>query len=104
MMQVAPATTTNKQSKTPSRQTKRKANEIVAAPQGDDDDNEEEEKEKAEEKEEAKAEASGSSNKKSRSDAGKERNKINKLQFAKGVRRVKVNSKWMILDPKVLPL
>ena len=102
MMQVAPATTTNKQSKTPS--SKRKANEIIAAPQGDDDDNEGEEKERAGEKEEANAEASGSSKKKSRSDAGKERTKINKLQFAKGVRRVKVNSKWMILDPKVLLL
>ena len=97
-MQAAPITTTNKQSKTPS--SKRKANEIIAAPQGDDGDNEGEEKEKAEEKEEA----SGSSKKKSRSDAGKERTKINKLQFAKGVRRVKVNSKWMILDPKVLLL
>ena len=98
MMQDAPATTTCKPSK--ALPSKRKANEIIAAPQGDDDDNEGEEKEKAEEKEEA----SGSSKKKSRSDAGKERTKINKLQFAKGVRRVKVNSKWMILDPKVLLL
>ena len=38
---------------------------------------------------------------KERSDKGKERTKINKLQVAKGVRRVKVNAKWVILDPEV---
>ena len=38
---------------------------------------------------------------KERSDKGKERTKINKLQVAKGVRRVKVNTKWVILDPEV---
>ena len=74
--------------------------EIIAAPKADSDDDDEEEEE--EEKEETKAEASSSSSKKKRSDLGKERNKINKLQFAKGIRRIKVNTKWMILDPKVL--
>ena len=38
---------------------------------------------------------------KERSDKGKERTKINKLQVAKGVRRVKVNTKWHVLDPEV---
>ena len=59
-------------------------------------------KKKRMKEEETKAEASSSNKKKKRSDHGKERNKINKLQFAKGVRRIKVNTKWMILDPKVL--
>ena len=38
---------------------------------------------------------------KERSDKGKERTKINKLQVAKGVRRVKVNTKWHVLGPEV---
>ena len=69
--------------------------EIIAAPKADSDDDDDEEEEE-EEKEETKAEASSSSSKKKRSDLGKERNKINKLQFAKGIRRIKVNTKWMI--------
>ena len=57
---------------------------VVAKDESDDDDSDNEESEKA-----------SVSNKKAR----KERTKINKLQVSKGVRRIKVNSKWFVLDP-----
>ena len=66
---------------------KRKAM-IVAAPQADDDGNEG-------------STSSGRKIQKVRSDKGKERTKINKLQMKDGVRRIKVNTKWQILDPEV---
>ena len=65
---------------------KRKAM-IVAAPQADDDGNE--------------GTSSGRKIQKVRSDKGKERTRINKLQLKDGVRRVKVNTKWQILNPEV---
>ena len=71
-------------SKTPRKEKKRKA-VVIAAPQADDD-----------------GEGStSSSQKKWRSDRGKERTKVNKLQLRDGVRRIKVNTKWQILNPKV---
>ena len=75
-------------SKTPGKVNKRKA-VVVAAPQSDDDGGEDE--------------GTSSSRKiqKVRSDKGKERTKINKLQLRDGVRRIKVNTKWQILNPKV---
>ena len=75
-------------SKTPGKANKRKA-VVVAAPQADDDGDEDE--------------GTSSSRKiqKVRSDKGEERTKINKLQLRDGVRRIKVNTKWQILDPKV---
>ena len=75
-------------SKSPGKVNKRKA-AVVAAPQSDDD---------------GEDEGSTSSSRKIqkvRSDKGKERTKINKLQLRDGVRRIKVNTKWQILDPKV---
>ena len=76
-------------SKTPGKVNKRKA-VVVAAPQADDDGDEDEG-------------GTSSSRKiqKVRSDKGKERTKINKLQLRDGVRRIKVNTKWQILNPKV---
>ena len=76
-------------SKTPGKVNKRKA-VVVAAPQSDDDGGENEG-------------GTSSSRKiqKVRSDKGKERTKINKTQLRDGVRRIKVNTKWQILDPKV---
>ena len=76
-------------SKTPGKVNKRKA-VVVAAPQSDDDGGEDEG-------------GTSSSRKiqKVRSDKGKERTKINKLQLRGGVRRIKVNTKWQILNPKV---
>ena len=71
-------------SKTPGKGKKRKA-AVIAAPQADDDGEG----------------GTGSSQKKWRSDRGKERTKINKLQLRGGVRRIKVNTKWQILNPKV---
>ena len=76
--------------KTPAKEKtkeKRKAAIVVAAPQAD-------------------AEDGGSTSsarkiQKVRSDKGKERTKINKLQVKDGVRRIKVNTKWQILDPEV---
>ena len=75
-------------SKTPGKVNKRKA-VVVAAPQSDDDGGEDE--------------GTSSSRKiqKVRCDKGKERTKINKLQLRDGVRRIKVNTKWQILNPKV---
>ena len=61
---------------------------VVAAPQADDDGDEG-------------STSSGRKVQKVRSDKGKERTKINKLQLRDGVRRVKVNTKWQILDPEV---
>ena len=63
-------------------------NQLVVAKDesDDDDDSDNEESEKA-----------SVSNKKAR----KERTKINKLQMSKGVRRIKVNQKWIVLDPEV---
>ena len=74
-------------SKTPGKVNKRKA-VVVAAPQADDDGDEE---------------GTSSSRKiqKVRSDKGRERTKINKLQLRDGVRRIKVNTKWQILNPEV---
>ena len=80
-----------KVSKTPvlkekAKKEKRKSMVVVAAPQADDD-----------------GEGSTSSGRKIqkvRSDKGKERTKINKLQVKDGVRRIKVNTKWQILDPE----
>ena len=68
-------------SKTPG---KRKAI-VIAAPQADEDGEG----------------GTSSSSKKWRSDKGKERAKINKLQLRDGVRRIKVNTKWQILNPEV---
>ena len=75
-------------SKTPGKVNKRKA-VVVAAPQADDDGDDEE--------------GTSSSRKiqKVRSDKGRERTKINKLQLRDGVRRIKVNTKWQILNPEV---
>ena len=76
-------------SKTPGKVNKRKA-VVVAAPQADDDGDEDE---------------GGTSPsrkiQKVRCDKGKERTKIIKLQLRDGVRRIKVNTKWQILNPKV---
>ena len=72
-------------SKPPGKDKKRKA-VVVAAPQADDDGGEG---------------STSSSQKKWRSDRGKERTKINKLQLRDGVRRIKVNTKWQILNPEV---
>ena len=69
-------------SKTPGK--KRKA-VVIAAPQADDDGEG----------------GTSSSQKKWRSDRGKERTKVNKLQLRDGVRRIKVNTKWQILNPEV---
>ena len=75
-------------SKTPGKVNKRKA-VVVAAPQADDDGDEDE---------------GGTSSRrkiqKVRSDKGKERTKINKIQLRDGVRRIKVNTKWQILNPE----
>ena len=68
-------------SKTPGK--KRKA-VVVSAPQADDEEG-----------------STSSSQKKWRSDRGKERTKVNKLQLRDGVRRIKVNTKWQILNPEV---
>ena len=62
---------------------KRKA-VVVSAPQADDEEG-----------------GTSSSQKKWRSDRGKERTKVNKLQLRDGVRRIKVNTKWQILNPEV---
>ena len=60
---------------------------VVAAPQADDDGEG--------------STSSGRKKQKVRCDKGKERTKINKLQVKDGVRRIKVNTKWQILDPEV---
>ena len=76
-----------KVNKTPAKEKKGKRKAIViAAPQADDDGGEG---------------GTSSSQKKWRSDRGKERTKINKLQLRDGVRRIKVKTKWQILNPEV---
>ena len=98
-----------KQSRTPAKQPKRKA-ALIAAPLadvvddvesdgGDDDDDDDDDGGGAK----AKVESSSSlpRQKKPRSDKNQKRTKVNKLQFANGVKRIKVNSKWIILDPNV---
>ena len=81
-----------KESKTPvlkekAKKEKRKSMVVVAAPQADDDGEG--------------STSSGRKKQKVRCDKGKERTKINKLQVKDGVRRIKVNTKWQILDPEV---
>ena len=81
-----------KVSKTPvlkekAKKEKRKSMVVVAAPQADDDGEG--------------STSSGRKKQKVRCDKGKERTKINKLQVKDGVRRIKVNTKWQILDPEV---
>ena len=97
-----------KTSKTPAVAPKRKQNAIIAAPKGDDNDDgeDDDDDDDGDDGEEVKEPAKvGSSSlpkgKKRRKDYNQKRTKINKLQLSKGVRRVKVGSKWMILDPEV---
>ena len=81
-----------KVSKTPAKEKAKKEKRksmVIAAPQADDDDGD------------GGSTSSGRKVQKVRSDKGKERNKINKLQLKDGVRRVKVNTKWQILNPEV---
>ena len=79
-----------KVSKTPAKEKAKKEKRksmVIAAPQADDDD--------------GGSTSSGRKVQKVRSDKGKERTRINKLQLKDGVRRVKVNTKWQILNPEV---
>ena len=79
-----------KVSKTPAKEKAKKEKRksmVIAAPQADDDD--------------GGSTSSGRKVQKVRSDKGRERTRINKLQLKDGVRRVKVNTKWQILNPEV---
>ena len=81
-----------KVSNTPAKQKAKKEKRksmVIAAPQADGDDGD------------GGSTSSGRKVQKVRSDKGKERTRINKLQLKDGVRRVKVNTKWQILNPEV---
>ena len=100
--------------KTPAKgKAKKEKRMIVAAPQADDDGDEgstssgrkklrsDKGKERADDDGKEGSTSSGRKIQKVRSDKGKERTKINKLQMKDGVRGIKVNTKWQILDPEV---
>ena len=96
-----------KTSKTPAVAPKRKQNAIIAAPKGDDNDGDDDDGDGGDDDDEEVKEPAkvGTSSlpkaKKRRKDYNQKRTKINKLQLSKGVRRIKVNQKWIILDPEV---